>query len=238
LGLCVPEEDGLSIDWSMFTRPAPTIPPQLAPANPRAHRLFVESYARDPVRAEQALELLLVGNYEIDVHFAAIFRDLTYLQRAEDYHLLRHKVHTRRHRLPGLNRWKETWRVFCHDLKRRTSEIRFPKVAVDLGQAAQRDVPLVVTPIQAALPISAVVLVARVEWPWYAQETTPVQLQVLAFDRVVFTRSVSVEDGEVRFTLPPDQWITASQQLILRAHAAQPLPNVQVEAWLEAKLQR
>ncbi len=238
LGLLAPEGDGLRIDWSTFTRPAPATPPQLTMIEPREHRLFVESYAIDPVRAERALELLLAGNYEIDVHFADIFHDLAYIHREDDYHLLRKKVYTRRSRLPGPNRWKETWRVFHNDLKRRASEIRFPKVTLNLGEATQLDTPLVVAPIQSTRPVSAVVMVARVERSWYVQDATPIQLEVAAFDRILFTRSIGVGDGEVRFSLPSDRWAAALTELTLRARSEQPLPGVQVEAWVEAKFQR
>ncbi len=238
LGLFIPEGDGLRIDWSTFTRPAPTISPQRATIDPREHRLFVESYAIDSIRAERALDLLVAGNYEIDVHFADIFRDLAYVQHEDDYHLLRKKVHTRRSRLPGPNRWKETWRVFHNELKRRASEIRFPKVTLNLGEAAQLNTPLVVAPLQTTRPVSAVVMVARVERSWYVQGATPIQLEVTALDRILFTHSLDVGDGEVRFSLPSDRWAADLTELTLRAHSGQPLPGVQVEAWVEAKLQR
>lgn len=238
LGLFTPEEDGLRIDWLVFNRPAPAALPPRATVDLREHRLFVESYTIDPVRAERALELLLAGNYEIDAHFVDIFRDLAYIHREDDYHLLHKKVRTRRNRLPGPNRWKETWRVFHSDLKRRASEIRFPKVTLNLGETAQLDAPLAAASFQATRSVSAVVMVARVERLWYVQEAASVQLDVLALDQILFTRSLSAEDGEVRFTLRPDQWINASEQLLLRACCERPLPGVRVEAWLEAKLQR
>jgi hypothetical protein len=237
LGLLAPEGDGLRIDWPAFTRPAPATPPQRATVDPREHRLFVESYAIDPVRAERALELVLAGNYEIDVHFADIFHDLAYIQREDDYHLLRKKVYTRRSRLPGPNRWKETWRVFHNELKRRALEIRFPKVILNLGQAAQLDTPLVVAPLQSTRPVSAIVMVARVERSWYVQDATPIQLEVAALDRILFSHSIGVGDGEVRFSLPSDRWASALTHLTLRARSEQPLPGVHVEAWVEAKLQ-
>ncbi|HVO42573.1 MAG TPA: hypothetical protein VMT34_08120 [Aggregatilineales bacterium] len=238
LGLFAPEEDGLRIDWPTFTRPAPTIPSQRATVDPREHRVFVESYAIDSIRAERALELLMAGNYEIDVHFADIFRDLAYIQHEDDYHLLRKKVHTRRSRLPGPNRWKETWRVFHNELKRRASEIRFPKVILNLGEAAQPNTPLIVTPFQTTRPVSAIVMVARVERSWYVQDARPIQLEVAAFDRILFTHSIGLSDGEVRFSLPSDRWTADLTELTLRARSEQPLPGVQVEAWVEAKLQR
>jgi hypothetical protein len=238
LGLFVPEGDGLRIDWPTFTRTAPAALPQLATVDPREHWLFVESYALDPIRAERALELLLAGNYEIDVHFADIFRDLAYIHREDDYHLLRKKVYTRRSRLPGPNRWKETWRVFHNDLKRRSSEIRFPKVTLNLGEAARLDTPLVAAPLQSTQPVSAVVMVARVERSWYVQDATPIHLEVAAFDRILFTHSIGVGDGEMRFSLPSDRWAAALTELTLRARSEQLLPGVQVEAWVEAKFQR
>ena len=86
--------------------------------------------------------------------------------------------------------------------------------------------------------MSALVTIARVEWPWYVQAAAPVQLDVLLSERVLFTRSFNVGEGEVRFPLPPDQWADALSHLAVRVRYDQPMPGVRVEAWVEAKLQR
>jgi hypothetical protein len=238
LGLFVPAENGFRLDWPTFNRPAPASPARFANPNLREHHLFVELFAIDPIRAERALELVLVGNYEIDLHFADIFYDLAYIHQEDDYCLLRHKAYTRRNRLPGPQRWKETWRVFHSELKRRAAEIRFPKVILKLDRATHSAAALAVNLSQVKRSVSAVSAIARLEYPWYLQEMTPVQLDVLARDRVLFTRTLGFEDGEVRFMLPPDQWVGIPAALTLQARCERPLPGVQVEAWIEAKLQR
>ncbi len=237
LGVLLPDDDGLRIDWAAFNRPAPTTPARFNSIDPHTHPMFVERAAIDPARAERALELVLMGQYDLETHFVDIFNDLAYLHRDDDYRLLRHKVHARRAKLPGPNRWKETWRVFHHDLKRRAAERRGPKVTLTLSPAAPSIAPLPIA-VDAPRSIAALVAIARVEWPWYVQAAAPVQLDVLLSDQVLFTRSLGVGEGEVRFALRPDQWADALNNLVLRARCDQPLPSVRVEAWVEAKLQR
>ena len=238
LGLLVPAGDGFRIEWAVFNQPAPIAPACFNSPDLHDHPLFVKHAALDPARAERALELVLIGRYDFDVHFTAIFDDLTYLHDDNDYCLLRRKVQARRAKLPGPKRWQETWRVFQRELKRRVAERRFPKVALDLGEAAPSIAPLPIAHDLAARSVAALVTIARVEWPWYVQAAAPVHLDMLLSDRVLFTRSLNIGEGEVRFTLPPDQWTEARHHLAMRVRYDQPMPGVRVEAWVEAKLQR
>ncbi len=238
LGLLVPEENGVRLAWSTFTQPPAAAPARFAPTDPREHSVFAESYAIDPARAERALELVLVGNYDLDAHFADIFRDLAYIHQEGDYHLLRKKVHTRRNRPPGSNRWQETWRVFHSELKRHAAEIRFPKIVVPLDRAAPSTAALAVDLDRVPQAVTAVTAIARLEGPWYLRDLPPVRLDILSLDRPLFTRTLGIGYGEVRFNLRPDQWASTLVQLGLRATCEQPLPGMHIEAWVEAKLQR
>ncbi len=230
------------MDWGAFNRPAP--PPDLSfdAPDPRAHPLYRQSAAVDPQRAERALELLDMGHYDVDTHFAAIARDLAYV-RDDDYSLLKAKVHRRRNRPPGPNRWRDTWKAFQYELKRRVAEIRAPKSIMSLGDATSVACNLALDLDQAAGRVLAVRMVSRVEWPWHVSvlddpRAPGVCLELRLDDRVLFARAIRPSDAEVRHTLHPDEWPGAAAPLTLIARCDRPLPGVHVKAWLEARLRR
>ena len=259
LGLLTPDGDGFCIDWDTFDRPAPTDAPSFQAPDTREHSSFVASAAVNLERAERALELLNTGHYDVDIHFADIFRDLAYV-RGSDYALLKAKVHRHRNRPPGPNRWRDTWRAFQYELKRRVAEIRSAKSVLHLGEATCSDCSLALPLAQVAGRVLAVRMVSRVERPWYSRQADPaisaVRLELWSGDRMLFARTVAPGDSEVRYALHPDEWRYAlhpdewrsalhpdewpnpTTSLALTARCDCPLPDVHVEAWLEARLRR
>jgi hypothetical protein len=250
LGLLVPDGDGFRIDWATFKRPAPIVPSPFDAPDPREHALFCQAAATDPGRAERALELSDIGHYDLDAHFADIFRDLAYV-RGDDYVLLKAKAYRHRNRPPGPNRWLNTWRAFQYELKRRVVEIRAAKSYLNLGDASCAECTLALDLDRGAGCVLAVRLVSRVEWPWYLEAPpsaptepsprrhgTAVQLELRSSDGVCFTRTVTPDDAEVRCTVHPEDWPIPSAPLMLAARCERPLPGVHIEAWLEARLRR
>jgi hypothetical protein len=252
LGLLLPDGDGFRIDWEAFSRPAPPDGPFFDAPDPREHPLFREAAAVDPRRAEQALELMDVGHYDIyqpETHFPAILRDLAYV-RADDYPTLKAKVYRHRNRPPGPNRWRNTWRAFQYELKRRIAQVRGPKSILYLGEATSCvctlaldiDIDVDVGIDNVTRRILAIRVVSRVEWPWHLEETRPsiptVQLELWSGDQRLFARTVCPSDAEVRYTLHPDEWPDPAAPLAVAVRCDRPLPGVRVEAWLEARLRR
>ncbi len=236
LGLLMPAGDGLRIDWESFQSAPPDGSSFDAP-DPRQHPSYRQAAAIDARRAERALELLDVGHYDIDAHLAEILRDLVYT-RDDDYVLLKAKVHCRRNRPPGPHRWRDTWRAFQQELKRRVVEVRAPKSALRLDETAACACPLTLDLSKGR--VLAVRLVSRVEWPWHvsAELTYEVQLELRAGAKMLFARTVHPSDAEVRYTLHPNEWPDQSTPLKLAVCCGKPLPGVRVEAWLEARLRR
>jgi hypothetical protein len=255
LGLLAPAGDGLRIDWKSFNRPAPPDGPSFDAPDPRQHPLYRQAAVVDARRAERAVELLDVGHYDLDTHLAEILRDLAYA-RDDDYALLKAKVYRRRNRPPSPNRWRDTWKAFQYELRRRVVEVRAPKSILRLDEATFFDCPL-------ALDLSmgrvlSVRMVSRVEWPWYVSapvdqarpeqsrrthgvpfdEAHGVHLKLRSGDKDLFTRTIDPSDAEVRYTLHPNEWPDPSTPLTLAARCGKPLPGVSVEAWLEARLRR
>ena len=260
LGLLTPDGDGFCIDWDTFDRPAPTDAPSFQAPDTREHSSFVASAAINPERAERTLELLNTGHYDVDIHFADIFRDLAYV-RGSDYALLKAKVHRHRNRPPGPNRWRDTWRAFQYELKRRVAEIRSAKSVLHLGEATCSDCSLALPLDQVSGRVLAVRMVSRVEWPWYFKASDgaqsdgaqsdgaqsdgaqsdgalTVRLELRSGDRTLFARAVGPGDSELRYALHPDEWTNLAASLALIARCDRPLPDVHVEAWLEARLRR
>jgi hypothetical protein len=217
--------------------------------------LYRQAAVVDARRAERAVELLDVGHYDLDTHLAEILRDLAYA-RDDDYALLKAKVYRRRNRPPSPNRWRDTWKAFQYELRRRVVEVRAPKSILRLDEATFFDCPL-------ALDLSmgrvlSVRMVSRVEWPWYVSapvdqarpeqsrrthgvpfdEAHGVHLKLRSGDKDLFTRTIDPSDAEVRYTLHPNEWPDPSTPLTLAARCGKPLPGVSVEAWLEARLRR
>jgi hypothetical protein len=179
-----------------------------------------------------------MGHYDLKTHLKEIFRDLAYVRR-DDYATLKAKVHRRRNRPPGSQRWRDTWKAFQYELKRRIAEIRAPKSILNLGNAPYVACNLSFDPDQITGRVLAMRMVSRVEWPWHFELPTPaVQLELQLEDRVLFTRAVDPSDAEVRYSLHPDQWLRPAAPLTLTARYDRPLPGVRVEAWLEARLRR
>jgi hypothetical protein len=253
LGLLLPEREGFRLDWGTFSRPAPLDGPAFDAPDPRQQPAFRQAAATDSQRAARALELLDVGNYDVERHLAAILHDLAYV-RDEDYGLLKSKVHRRRNRPPGPQRWRETWRAFQYELKRRVAELRAPKRVLELGEGTSFVCPLTLDVNQVAGHILAVRLVSRVEWPWYlssgsagpgldgAQDGTPcapaVRLELRAGDRLIFARTIGPGEAEVRHSLHPDDWPGLGGPIELAARCERALPGVRAEAWLEARIRR
>lgn len=245
LGLLTPDGDGFQIDWTTFNQPAPADGPSFEAPDPREHPLFREAAAVAPQRAERALELLSVGHYDIysaEQHFTDIFRDLAYV-RSEDYPLLRAKVYRHRHRPPGPNRWRNTWKAFQYELRRRVTEIRGPKHILALDKTTSSTCPLALSLDQATECVLAVRMVGRVEWPWHLERESRsqaplVRLELRSDDEAIFARAVGPGDAEVRYTLHPVEWPGPASPLVLIARCDCPLPDVRVEAWLEARLRR
>jgi hypothetical protein len=245
LGLLTPDGDGFQIDWTTFNQPAPADGPSFEAPDPREHPSFREAAAVAPQRAERALELVGVGRYDIysaEQHFVDIFRDLAYV-RSEDYPLLRAKVYRHRNRPPGPNRWRNMWKAFQYELRRRVTEIRGPKRILALDRTALSTCPLALSLDQATECVLAVRMVGRVEWPWYLEREfrSPaplVRLELRSDDEAIFARAIGPSDAEVRYTLHPVEWPDPAAPLTLIARCDRPLPNVRVEAWLEARLRR
>ncbi len=246
MGLLVPDGDGFRIGWDTFKQPAPTTGLPFESPDPREHPLFTEFAAIDLKRAERTLELLNTGHYDMELHFPAIFRDLAYVPASDyghssDYVLLKAKVYRRRNRSPGPNRWRDTWKAFQYELKRRVAEVRGPKSVLHLGQGTFSDSPLALTLDQGAGRVLAVRMVSRVEWPWHFERSdspAAVRLELRAGARVLFSRAVGPDDAEVRYALHPDEWPNLDTPLALAVQCDRPLPDVHVEAWLEARLRR
>jgi hypothetical protein len=250
LGLLVPDGDGLRIDWATFNHPAPAAGLPFDAPDPREHPLFRQAAAADPGRAERALELLNTGRYDAETHFTDIFRDLAYV-RGDDFPLLKAKVYRRRNRPPGPNRWRNTWRAFQYELKRRVAEVQTPKRLLSLSDTTRRQCALALDPAQVAGTILAVRLVSRVEWPWHfevasfalaepspGRGTTGVRLELQSNETLLFARTITPGDAEVRYALHPDEWSGSPILLALTAQCDQPLPGVHVETWLEARVRR
>jgi hypothetical protein len=250
LGLFVPDGDGVRVDWATFNRPAPVEAPSYEEPDTRVHPLFREAAGVDPGRAELALELFDTGRYtieEIERHFLEIFRDLTYV-RSDDYPLLKAKVYRHRNRPPGTNRWRNTWKAFQVELKRRVTEVRGPTGMLDLAGSTSPACVLTLDPARGAGEepdrLLAVRMVSRVEWPWYLEiegaslPVSGVRLELRSDDRLLFSRVFNPGDAEVRYTLHPDEWPGPAERLTLAAQCEQRLPGVHVEAWLEARVRR
>ncbi len=241
LGLLLPDGDGFRIAWDTFNQPAPTIGPSFDAPDPREQPVFSELAAVDSRRADLALELLDTGHYDLELHLADIFRDLAYV-RSDDYVLLKAKAYRHRNRPPGPNRWRDTWRAFQYELRRRVSEIRGPKSILYLGDTAFVDSPLTLDLDQDAGCVLAVRMVSRVEWPWHFDRMDPldsdVRLELRSGDRTLFARAVAPSDAEVRYSLHPKEWRAPGASFTLAARCDRPLPDVHVEGWLEARLRR
>jgi len=235
LGLLMPMGEGFRIDWTTFNQPAPLDAPLFDAPDPHQDALFKQIAAADPERAERALELLELGQYDIDAHLADIFRDLAYV-REDNYPLLKAKVHRHRNRPAGPNRWRTTWKAFQHELRRRITEVHSSKASGDLARPFACQLALDLD--QHKSRVLSVRMVSRVEWPWYMKETVCVSLELKSGSDLLFARTVSPGDAEVRYMLHPDQWPGRMESLALQAQCERPLPGVRVEAWLEAQLRK
>lgn len=239
LGVLLPEEDGMRIDWETFNQPAPAAAPLFDAPDPREHPAFCRAAAVDPERAARALELFDVGYYsieEIEPHYTDMFRDLAYV-RDDDYALLKAKVHRYRNRPPGPKRWRTMWKAFQYELRRRVAEVRAPKSILYLDEATGAACNLAVDLGQSRAQILALRMVSRVEWPWHYEQAA-LALTLRAGERALFTRTVSPGDAEVRYAFHPNDWLNPLPPLVLRAQSDSPLSGVRVEAWLEARLRR
>lgn len=232
LGLLLPEGSGFSIGWATFNQPAPLHAPPFDAPDLHQHPLFCEAASLDPARAERALELVQVGQYDMQTHFASIFRDLAYVREA-DYASIKAKAYRQRNRPPGPKRWRSTWQAFQYELKRRVAELRAPKQVLDLSDVTSAVCPLQLDLGQHAGRVLALRMVSRVEWPWSFEGEAAVHLELRQADKTLFARLVKVGDAEVRCSLQ-----AASGPFVLHVQCERPLPGLHVEAWLEARLRK
>ncbi len=237
LGLLFPEDDGYRIEWEVLNHPAPAVPPAFDEPDSRGHPLFLQSAELDPARAERALDLIDIGELDFEASFADVFRDLLYVT-SDDFELLKNKVHVRRNRPPGTNRWRDTWKAFLTERRRRASEIRSSKIIVPLTTAGRVDAPLDFDPGEAAGRILAMRFVARVEWPWHFSEPIAVILELMANGTVLYSRTIYTGDTEIRCPVNFSTWPDWKVPLRLMVACNSPAPGVHVEAWLEARLRR
>ena len=237
LGILFPEDDGYRIDWEALNHPAPAVPPTFDEPDPRGHPLFRQSAELDPTRAKRALELIDIGQFDLEASFADIFRDLLYVT-SDDFGLLKNKVHVRRNRPPGATRWRDTWKAFLTERRRRASEIRSAKIVVPLATAGTVDIPLVFDPGEVAGRILAARFVARVEWPWHFSESIAVILELSANGTVLYHRTIYTGDTEIRCPVNFDNWPDWNEPLRLTVLCSSSAPGVHVEAWIEARLRR
>lgn len=241
LGLLVPENGGFRIDWDTFNRPAPAEGVSFDAPDPHDHPLFREAAAADCERAKCTLELLDIGHLDLETHFADVFRDLAYL-RSTDYTVLKSKVYRHRNRPPGPDRWRDVWRAFQYELKRRIVEVQGPKQVLHLEDTASSACAMTLDLEQSIDSVLAMRMVSRVEWPWYLEagfHTDPtVHLELRADQRVLFAKALEPSDAEVRYALDPGEWVQPDTPLTLMAQCNRSLPYVHVEAWLEARLRR
>jgi hypothetical protein len=199
--------------------------------------LFRQSAELDPTRAKRALELIDIGQFDLEASFADIFRDLLYVT-SDDFGLLKNKVHVRRNRPPGATRWRDTWKAFLTERRRRASEIRSAKIVVPLATAGKVDIPLVFDPGEVAGRILAARFVARVEWPWHFSESIAVILELSANGTVLYHRTIYTGDTEIRCPVNFDNWPDWNEPLRLTVLCSSSAPGVHVEAWIEARLRR
>lgn len=242
LGLLMPQNEGYRIMWERFNQSPPDCVSLFETADPRQHPVFIRAAALHASRAEKALELLDVGNYDLDAHFMEIFRDLSYL-RPEDHALLKAKVYRQRNRPPDPQRWRNTWRAFQHTLQRRETRIQGAKCRLSLEEITHatgtlsldmNDYPYVV----------AVWIVSRIEWPWHVMPTSHdlhVQCAVNAPESTLHQWSSMPGDTEKRIPVPAHMWSKdegEALRLDLEVCCAHFMPGVHVEAWIEACLRK
>jgi len=233
LGLLLPSEEGYRIDWFAFQKSAPTIAPSFDTPDPREHLLLRQAADRDPVLADRASELLEIGHYNLETHLAEILRDLTYVHN-DDYPLLKAKVRRYRNRPPGPNQWRDTWKAFRYELKRRRAEVRSPKHVLNLGQVTNAACVLGLDVTEKR--VQAMRVVCRAEWPWHLEGNYTVEMELWSGNTLLLARNVGTSDAEIRHSLFPDKGAGLTTPLVLRAHCARPIAGLLVEAWLEAKL--
>ena len=235
LGLLMPAGDGFRIDWVAFNQPAQTVVPSFDEPDLHEHPLFCQSAAVAPGLTERALELVEIGHYDLDTHWADILRDLTYIHD-DDFPLLKAKVYRHRNRPPGPNQWHDTWKAFQRELRRRRAEIRSLKSILNLGKATFASCVLALDLAQKQ--VQTVRIVCRIEWPWHWEEKTTVKLELWSGDTLLLVREIGIFDTEVRHPLFPGREPGWAAEIVLRAQCVQPLPGLRVEAWLEARLCR
>ncbi len=241
LGLFIPQNEGYRIAWERFNQSPPDCAPLFEAADPRKHPDFIQAFALHAARAEKALELLDVGNYDLDGHFMEIFRDLSYL-RPEDHALLKAKVYRQRNRPPDPNRWRNTWRAFQHTLERRETRIQGTKCHLSLDEA--HDTGTLSLNLDDYSHAVAVWIVSRVEWPWHvipAAHGPCVQCIINAPESTLHEWSNMPGDTEKRIPIPAYIWDTNGNKTLhldMEARCDHFMPGIHVEAWIEACLRK
>jgi hypothetical protein len=238
LGLFLPEADGFRIEWVTFNQPAPPIGGPFDEPDPRTHPQFMDAAVIDRARAERALDLLLIGHYDLESDFPKMFRDLSFLHGSEDYALLKNKVQKRRDRPPSPNRWAETWQVFQRDQVRRTASIHSHKARLRLETSTEATTLLGLSITRPIEQVTAMVLIVRAEWPWHLPAAATLQIQAQLTEQIIIRLTLESDKPEVRCPLRPNHWPLAGQVISLTVQAAQPHPALKIEAWLEAKLRK
>ncbi len=242
LGLFLPQDEGYRIAWERFNQSPPEHLPSFEAADPRQHPDFIRAAALNAARAEKALELVDVGNYDFDAHFPEIFRDLSYL-RPEDHVLLKAKVYRQRNRPPGLNRWRNTWRAFQHTLQRQETRVQGEKCRLSLDEIV-RDTGTLSLDLGDYSQAVAVWIVSRVEWPWHVIPTAHgpcVQCTINDPESTLHQWSNLPGDTEKRIPIPSHVWDTDKNKTLLlgmEARCDHSMPGIHVEAWIEARLRK
>lgn len=237
-------EEGYLIHWRAFDQPARH--PDLAPSLPDLDHLpaLVAAQARDPHRAQMAMELLKLGRYDPYCHFEAIFRDLNYLRPA-DLPLLKRKAHRHRRRPPAPDKWAYTWRRFHADLKKRTENLSSETLRLDLEPTGRAEGVLSFPFSSDPAELCWARMVAWVECPEYIAsyaaahpDDYEIVLTLLSGEEQVCTR-VAWPDSQARCSvhhLVNRQ--PAGHPFHLLAVAKEPLPRVRVKARLEGEARR
>ncbi|HNT78784.1 MAG TPA: hypothetical protein PKH77_27570 [Anaerolineae bacterium] len=238
LGLFVPQDDGYRIAWDTFTHPAPDSGPDFDAADWQEHPLYIQAASLYATRAAQALELVEVGNYDFEMHFQEILRDLAYVHAA-DYDRLKARVQRSRHRPPDNHRWRDLWRGFQRTLQRRQARLVGPKQVISLENSGSK-ATLTLDLSARKTDVVAVSLISRVEWPWAltAQPHLPtVELTLYADTQMLYRWENTFGDTEKRLPLPPEVW-RRGVIWTFQATCTNPQLGAHVEVWLEAQVRK
>ena len=138
-------EGGYAVLWRTFGQPAATPRAPALPPDPLTHPAVIAALEKAPEQAQLALDLLRLGRYDLELHFAPIFRDLRFLRPA-DTPLLRRKTSRHRHKPAEPGKWAYTWKRFQADLKKRTETVQSETLWLDMEPTGQAEGTLAFAP--------------------------------------------------------------------------------------------